>query len=1045
MNPPSTSGSVPSSLSPGTRFGNYEILQCLGAGGMGEVYRAKDTRLDREVAIKTVSLHRCSEPEALSRFEREARSACALNHPNIVTIYELGHVNGTHYIAMELVDGETVRGLLASGPIPFRKAVAISAQIADGLAKAHESGIVHRDLKPENLMVSGDGTAKVLDFGLAKLLKGGHAGGSNATTTITEHGMVMGTVGYMSPEQATGADVDFRSDQFSFGSVLYEMVTGTPAFQKKTHAETTAAILRDEPERLGARLLQAPAPFLWIVERCLAKDPKQRYGSTRDLARDLAAVRDRLADVPARHSEPRPNNLPVQRTAFIGREHEAASLRQLLSRVDVRLVTLTGPGGIGKTRLALQVASGIAGQFPGGVCFVPLSAVGDPGLIVSTIAQAVGVRETGNHSPQESLEEYLGGLDQSTLLVLDNFEHLVSAAPFVAQLLTAGPNLKIVVTSQAPLHVYGEHEFPVPPLLLPDPKSIPPLEVLSRLPAVALFVERAQAVKHEFALTKENASPVAAICARLDGLPLAIELAAARIKLLSPSAMLARLESRLHLLTGGARDLPARQQTLRSTVDWSYGLLNAAEQTLFRRLSVFTGGCTLEGVEAVCDTQSDLGLDVLDGMASMVDKSLAQHVEVEPETRFYMLSTIREYALERLAESNDEAATRRAHAAYYLVLAEEGAEDAVAHAEWLDRFEVEHDNFRMAFDYLIKTGDAEWGLRLGAALFRFWETREHFTEGRDVITKLLALEGAATRPRLRARLLFAAAVLSGEQGDYGAAQRLFEESLETCLQLNDNRGVAVALNALAVNARDRGDHVLASSLFERCIAIWKDLGDSADIARAISNLASVMKLQGEYARASSLYDECLALFRTVGDAAGVAWTLNYLGDVAREKADFVAARSFCEQSLAAFRKLQDGWGIASALSDLANLMCDQGNNAEARRLFGESLWMFQGLGHKRGIARVLECLAASAAAQSNAEQSLHLAGAAAALRQQLGAPLMPSEKNRLEKALEFARRTLGNAAGLRAWMEGWEMPVEQAVQEALHCDADPGLRAPDPV
>jgi predicted ATPase len=1041
MNPPSTSGSAPSSLSPGTRFGNYEILQCLGAGGMGEVYRAKDTRLDREVAIKTVSLDRCSEPEALSRFEREARSACALNHPNIVTIYELGHVNGTHYIAMELVDGETVRGLLAAGPIPFRKAVAISAQIADGLAKAHESGIVHRDLKPENLMVSGDGTAKVLDFGLAKLLKGGHAGGSDATTTITEHGMVMGTVGYMSPEQATGGDVDFRSDQFSFGSVLYEMVTGSPAFQKKTHAETTAAILRDEPERLGARLLQAPAPFLWIVERCLAKDPKQRYGSTRDLARDLAAVRDRLADVPARHSEPRPNNLPVQRTAFIGREHEAASLRQLLSRVDVRLVTLTGPGGIGKTRLALQVASGIAGQFPGGVCFVPLSAVGDPGLIVSSIAQAVGVRETGNHSPQESLEEYLGGLDQSTLLVLDNFEHLVSAAPFVAELLTAGPNLKIVVTSQAPLHVYGEHEFPVPPLLLADPKSIPPLEVLSRLPAVALFVERAQAVKHEFALTKENASAVAAICARLDGLPLAIELAAARIKLLSPSAMLARLESRLNLLTGGARDLPARQQTLRGTVDWSYGLLNAAEQTLFRRLSVFTGGCTLEGVEAVCDTKGDLGLDVLDGMASMVDKSLAQQAEqVDKETRFFMLSTIREYALERLAASDDESATRRAHAAYYLVLAEEGADDIAAQPEWLDRFEVEHDNIRLAIDYLIKAGDADWGLRLGAALFRFWETREHLTEGRDAIARLLGLEGTAARPKLRARLLFAGAVLAAAQGDYNSARPLNEESLESCVKLNDNRGVAVALNALAVNARDRGELAAASSLFERCVAIWKDLGDPANIARTLSNLASVMKLQGEYKRASSLYDECLTMFRTVGDVAGAAWTLNYLGDVAREKADFVAARSFCEQSLSEFRQLRDSWGIASALSDLASLSCDQGNNAEARRLYGESIKLFQELGHQRGIARALECLAVSAAAQSNAEQSLHLAGAAAALRQRLGAPLTPAEQPRLEKALGFARRALDNAAGLTAWMEGWAMPVEQAVDEALNCDAESGLR-----
>jgi tetratricopeptide (TPR) repeat protein len=562
--------------------------------------------------------------------------------------------------------------------------------------------------------------------------------------------------------------------------------------------------------------------------------------------------------------------------------------------------------------------------------------------------------------------------------------------------------------------------------------------VLSRLPAIALFVERAQAVKHEFTLTKENAPAVAAICSRLDGLPLAIELAAARIKLLSPSAMLTRLESRLNLLTGGARDLPTRQQTLRNTVDWSYGLLNGAEQTLFRRLSVFTGGCTLEGVEAVCDTKGDLGLDVLDGMASMVDKSLVQ--QVDKETRFFMLSTIREYALERLAENDDESATRRAHAAYYLVLAEEGAEDIAAHPEWLDRFEVEHENFRLAIDYLTRTGDADWGLRIGAALFRFWETREHLTEGRDAIGRVLALEGAAARPKLRARLLFAGAVLAGEQGDYGSAQQMFEDSLETCLELNDDRGVAVALNALAVIARDRGEIAAASLLFERCVAIWKDLGDPADIARALSNLASVMKLQGEYERAFSLYDECLTMFRKVGDGAGIAWTLNYQGDVAREKADCVAARSFCEQSLSEFRQLRDSWGIASTLSDLASLSCDQGNNAEARRLYGESIKVFQELGHQRGIARALECLAVSAAAQSNAEQSLHLAGAAAALRQRLGAPLTPAEQPRLEKALEFARRTLGNTAGLTAWMEGWAMPVEQAVHEALNCDAESDLR-----
>ena len=410
--------------------------------------------------------------------------------------------------------------------------------------------------------------------------------------------MVVGTVGYMSPEQAIGSEVDFRSDQFSFGSVLYEMVTGVPVFRKNTDVETLAAILRDEPLPLATRMLQVPTPLIWIVERCLAKDPQQRYASTKDLARDLAAVRDRLAHVPGVPAEPRPKNLPLQHTAFIGRDQEEAELRQLLAQEKVRLVTLTGPGGIGKTRLALKAVNDIADRFPGGVCFVSLSEIDDGGLIASTIVQALGVSESGTRTPQESLKEYVGRLDQAMLLLLDNFEHLTPAASFMAELLSAGPRLKVVVTSQSRLHVYGEYEFPVSPLALPDLKSIPPLESLSRLPAIALFVERAQAIKPGFTLTKENAATVATICARLDGLPLAIELAAARIKLLSPTTMLARLESSLDLLTGGARDLPSRQQTLRSTVDWSYGLLTSAEQTLFRRLSVFSGGCTLEAVEA---------------------------------------------------------------------------------------------------------------------------------------------------------------------------------------------------------------------------------------------------------------------------------------------------------------------------------------------------------------------------------------------------------------------------------------------------------------
>ena len=360
----------------GSMVSHYRVIEKLGGGGMGIVYKAEDTDLGRLVALKFLPDDVAHDSQALSRFQREAKAASALNHPSIVTIYELGHLNGTHYIAMEMICGETLRALIASGALPFRKAIAIATQISDALALAHETGLVHRDLKPENLMVTPDGTAKILDFGLAKLRD--HPADSEGPTlvsSLTDPGTVMGTVGYMSPEQANGGTVDFRSDQFSFGAVLYEMVNGHPAFPGRGKAEIMAAILRDQPERLHSVNLQAPAPFFWILERCLAKDPNQRYPSTRDLARDLATVRDLRVDPETRHTVRCPSNMPVQRTAFIGREREVASLRQLLSHEDVGLVTLTGPGGIGKTRLALQVVSEMGDGFAGGVYFVPLSAV----------------------------------------------------------------------------------------------------------------------------------------------------------------------------------------------------------------------------------------------------------------------------------------------------------------------------------------------------------------------------------------------------------------------------------------------------------------------------------------------------------------------------------------------------------------------------------------------------------------------------------------------------------------------------------------------
>ncbi len=1028
-------------LSSGTKLGAYEIIEPLGAGGMGEVYRARDQRLDRVVAVKILPAAFSADSDRLRRFEQEARSASALNHPNIVTIYALGVDDSTHYIAMELVQGKTLRELVLLGQLPTRKTIEIATQVAEGLAKAHEAGITHRDLKPENLMITDDGVVKILDFGLAKAAR---PSGPVAETSVTiagqtQPGLLMGTVDYMSPEQAGGRLLDFRSDQFSFGLVLYEMVAGRRAFRRDTVPETMVAILREQTEPIAAQNPDAPAPLCWVIERCLAKDPDRRYASTKELARELAAIRDRFSEKPAPSNETRPANLPMQRTGFVGREKEVAAATELLMRPDVRVLTVTGPGGIGKTRLGVQVASGLIDSFPGGTYFVPLSLISDPALIPSAIVQALGIREAGGQSPLQLLKEHLQDSQRAPMLfVLDNFEHLIQAAPMVASLPAMGSNLKILVTSRAALHIYGEHEFPVPPLALPDLRTSPSISSLSQYPAVALFVQRAIAAKPDFEFTRENAIAVTEICARLDGLPLAIELAAARVKVLSPSSLLTRLANRLQLLTGGARDLPQRQQTLRAAMDWSYDLLTPAEQMLLRRLSVFAGGCSLEGVEAVCDTKSDLDLDLLDGMGSMVDKSLVQQVEqATGESRFLMLETIREYGLEKLEASGETALTRRAHAAYCLVLAEEGSaeQSGTGGLEWLGRLTCEQDNLRAALKWLTETGDAQWALRLGSALFRFWESREYLSEGRVSLAKVLRMPGASVPTKLRGRALFAAGILAAVQGDYAASLALNTESLNIARQLDDKRAAAVCLNARAVNVRDMGDIAGSCALFDESLALWRELGDRTAVARGLSNLANVVKLEGDHARARSLYAECLAIFNELGDRTGIAWSMNHQGDVACGQGDYSGANALYEQSLAIFHDLGDKWGVAGTLADMGNLAREQGDCSAARSLYQESIKHFHELDHKRGIARLLECFACAASDQREAERSLRLAGVAAALRQNIGAPLTPPEQAKLEASLNHARQALSNTAGTTAWLEGWSLPYEKAVEEVIGTEA----------
>ena len=686
---------------------------------------------------------------------------------------------------------------------------------------------------------------------------------------------------------------------------------------------------------------------------------------------------------PLKSLERHPTNLPVQPNALIGRDRDIADLHRLLTDATGRLVTLTGPGGIGKTRLALQAAAELLDHFVDGVFWVDLAPLADPRLVMPTIAATLGVREMGTLSLRDALVAYFA--DKQVLLVLDNYEHLLAAAPVTADLLAAAPHLRVLATSRAPLRLQAEREYPVPPLPLPTAGQEQSLDELSGVAAIALFTQRAQAVKPDFALSEDNAQTVAAICQRLDGLPLAIELAAARVKVLPPAALLARLERRLPLLAGGALDLPARQQTLRNTIAWSYDLLARGERKLFRRLAVFAGAATLEAVEAVANSES--GLDVFAGVTGLIEQSLLRPAEgLESKPRFGMLETIREYALEQLTTSGEAEEMRQRHATWCVHFAERVAQMSrggfFGNPQDVAELEAEYANLRAALTWLTEAGNAKEALRLAAALGGFWNLRGHMADGRSWLERTLANDDG-TQPRVRARALTWLSVLVGTRNEPERGFKLLEEALALARVAGDVPGIAAATVILGWGElRGRGDAALATALGKESLALFEEAGVLWGITASRLLLAEAARHRGELDRATAFYEQLLADFRrSGGDEYVAAQTLHSLGTIAQAQGDDPQAVSFYAEALVRF-------------SDLGDL--------------GSVAWCLEGV--------------AAVAGRQHPEHAARLLAAADTLRTAINVPLPLAERPEYDRAVAGVRATMGEPAFTAAWLAGTAPP-----------------------
>ncbi len=1060
----------------GQQLGNYRLTQLLGRGNFADVYRGQHVHLNTQAAIKV--LHGQLTDNDLANFMNEARVIAHLRHPHIVQILDFGVEDSTPFLVMEYAPNGNLRQRHQQGtPLALETILPYVRQIADALQFAHDQRLIHRDIKPENMLLGRNNEVLLSDFGIAIMY-----------STVRSHSRpqqdTAGTVPYMAPEQLQAHALP-ASDQYALAIMTYEWLCGERPFNG-TLPEIAIKHTLVPPPSLRERVTTISPTVEQVILKALAKNPQQRFDHIRDFAQALEEAS--IAESPERRTLPLKNaaasfsNLPAQLTSLIGREREVMAVCTLLQRPDVRLVTLTGTGGIGKTRLSLEVGAELLPAFREGVYFVPLASINDATLVIPAIAHTLGLqhRYAERQQPLAEHMEYLKTfLQEKQCLLLDNFEQVVDAAPAIAELLAACPRLKILVTSRSALHISGEHEFSLPPLALPDGTPSLPIHELTQYAAIALFLQRAMAIKPDFNVTTTNVQTIAMICRRLDGLPLAIELAAARIKLLPPQALLQHLIHPLNVLTGGRQNAPERHQTLRNTIAWSYLLLNAVEQQLFRRISVFVGSCSLEAIEALYSSYPDRTMLVLDGVSSLIDKSLLQQIEQEDEPRIVMLETIREYALEMLDANGEERLIRHAHAVYYMTLAEESERQLVGpqQAAWLERLEQEHDNLRAALDWSLQQDEdtnetqrrMEIALRLAGALRRFWQMHGHLNEGQTFTEKTLsASEGILVSAQARAKALIAAGTLASIQNDYDRTEAYCRESLLLFRELGDQQGTALSLFLLSVVPMMKGDNVAARSLAEEALALFREMGDKERVAWSLSTLGLLDTQEEKYASASARYEESLAIHRKLSNKRGIAASLlrlaqllfvsqgdqaalrslldeglalnNELGEkegianvhslsaqLAFRRGDISSARAQIEKSILLYREIGQRRALAESLAILARIVLSQGERTEACVLYDESQEIARELNHMWLIASCLEGRAGIAAEEGQLTWAAQLWGVADALRESIRVPIPLIERADYERSIATARTRLGEKGFAAAWEAGRAMTPEQAI------------------